>query len=156
MLTYLTTIERTSYTGNGKSRFISDLHLPSPDDITRLVIVSEPIIEFGKTNTGEQLEDCTIECGFFNGDIENGDLISVFGITFINADANFFSIEFNNTRGLIDETGDKIFTASASLETISEDKPSYNITSWNGDKLFADTLQLDVPAYIDKVYVYFE
>lgn len=159
MLSYLNTLNRLSYDGDGRSKFFGAVQgLNNIDSISKLVIVSDEQIGFGTTQTGDKLPDSTIECAFINGNMTDGEIISYWGAPFGEIEATAFRIEVINSinfQDLNDPESKKAVMSTTYLETADGTK-STNSSLVMSKGFIGENILLFIPGYIDKVHIYYE
>lgn len=160
MLSYLGSLERLSYDGDGRSRFFGSIqNLNEISNISKLVISTDANIEFGTLEDGTKLEISAVEGAFINGDQINGDIVMLFGVQFTEVSGLSLRIELNNTANWVqinenEETPHPVF-CSAYVETIDGLKTT-NSTITETIDFVAENLLLFVPGKIDKIHIFYE
>lgn len=160
MLSYLGSLERLSYDGDGRSRFFGNIqNLNSISSISKLVISTESNIEFGTLGDGTMLEESVIDGAFINGDQTSGDIVMLFSMVFKQVSGLSLRIELNNTanRFNINES-EKIshpVFCSAYVETLDGLKAT-NSTITETTDFIAENLLLFIPGSIEKIHIFYE
>lgn len=159
MLSYLNTLNRLSYDGDGRSKFFGAVQgLNDVDSISKLVIVSDEDISFGTTQSGDKLPNSIIECSFINGGMTDGEIISYWGSFFGEVEASSFRIEVINSinfQDLTDSESKKAVMSTTYLQTTDGTK-STNSSLVMSKGFIGENLLLFIPGYIDKIHIYYE
>lgn len=160
MLSYLGSLDRLSYDGDGRSRFFGSIqNLNNISSISKLVISTDTNIEFGTLEDGTKLEESIIDGAFINGDELTGEIAMLFSMSFTDVSGLSLRIELNNTInwGNInenEETPHPVF-CTAYVETLDGLKTT-NSTITETTNFIGENLLLFIPGSIDKIHIFYE
>lgn len=160
MLSYLGSLNRLSYDGDGRSRFFGSIqNLNNISSISKLVISTDSNIEFGTLEDGTPLEISAVEGAFINGDQVNGDVVMLFGMQFSEVSGYSLRLELINTANWIqidenEENPHPVF-CSAYVETPDGLKTTNSTIAETVD-FIAENLLLFIPGKIDKIHIFYE